>query len=132
MRSSDSTRQVASSRRLAMAEAERLMVADSTAPPWVAGYGGTSVPPPAKLRRSGATARTVVGLTPPPGRAGPRSGGGRPGPPDPPPPPPPPPRPPPHPPPRPPSRCGRPRPPPRRPPACLPRRHPPPPVRLHT
>src|SRR4051795_821010 len=35
------------------------MVALSTRPPSRAGNGATSVPPPAKLRRSGALARTI-------------------------------------------------------------------------
>jgi hypothetical protein len=40
-------------------QANRLMVAESTAPPNIEGYGGTSVPPPARLIRSGARDRTA-------------------------------------------------------------------------
>src|SRR5918999_4574290 len=41
------------------------MVTVRTAPPWVCGYGGTWVPPPAKLIRSGARAHEVLTLAPP-------------------------------------------------------------------
>src|SRR5687767_419589 len=59
--SSEWTRMIGSAVGRSVAYAKRSMVALSTAPPCSSAYGERSVPPPAKLMRRGARARTSMG-----------------------------------------------------------------------